>query len=89
MFVNKGFKTFDDALLDRHPELKNILMPSDQYPELQHILKNKPLKLPHGSFNTRVIINEGEIVERVYKTLNGRTISLFSKPLIDPLSQAA
>ena len=33
--------------------------------------------LPSGSMNTKVVISEGEIVERVYKTPKGEIISLF------------
>ena len=72
------FKAFDDALLERHPELKEVLKPNDQYPELKHILKNRSINLPIGSFNSKVIINDGEIVERVYKTPKGNVVSLFS-----------
>ena len=73
------FKAFDDALLERHPELKEVLKPNDNYPELKHILRFRPANLPVGSMNTRVIINDGEIIERVYKTPKGQVISLFSK----------
>ena len=79
MIVMKRFQAFDDALLERHPELKDALKPNDQYPELKHVLKNKPVTLPIGSFNTKVIINDGEITERVYKTPKGQVVSLFSK----------
>ena len=66
MVVTKKFNPFDDGLLDQHPELK-------------HILKFRPGKVPFGSMNTKVIINDGEIIERVYKTPKGQVISLFSK----------
>ena len=79
MVVKKKFKAFDDALLDQHPELKEVLLPNDQYPELNHILKFKPANLPVGSRNTKVIINDGVIIERVYKTPKGQVVSLFSK----------
>ena len=79
MIGMKKFKAFDDALLDQHPELKKALLPNDQYPELNHILDLKPFNLPVGSTNTKVIINDGEIIERVYKTPKGKVISLFSK----------
>ena len=74
----KKFKSFDDALLVQHPELKEFLKPNDQYPELKHILKLKPCNIPLGSMNTKVIIKYGEIIERVYKTPKGEVISLFS-----------
>ena len=80
MVLTKKFKAFDDAILDLHPELKEVLKPNDQYPELERILKNKSASLPSGSLNTRVIINNGEIVERVFKTPMGQLVSLFSKP---------
>ena len=80
MVLTKNFKAFDDAILDLHPELKDFLKPTDQYPELEHILKNRSANLPAGSLNTKVIINDGEIVERVFKTPMGQVVSLFSKP---------
>ena len=80
MVLTKKFKAFDDAILDLHPELKEVLKPNDQYPELEHILKKRSANLPAGSFNTKVIINDGEIVERVFKTPMGQVVSLFSKP---------
>ena len=79
MVLTKKFKAFDDAILDLHPDLKEVLKPNDQYPELEHILKNRYANLPAGSLNTKVIINDGEIVERVFKTPMGEVISLFSK----------
>tara|TARA_B100000700_G_C14309666_1_gene518690 strand:+ start:263 stop:532 length:270 start_codon:yes stop_codon:yes gene_type:complete len=78
MVLTKGFKAFDDALLDLHPDLINVLKPNDYYPEVKNILKNNSGNLPDGSLNTKVIINDGEIVERVYKTPKGQLISLFS-----------
>ena len=75
----KRYKAFDDTLLERHPELKEFLRPNDQYPELKNVLNSRTLNLPDGSFNTKVIINDGEIVERVYKTPKGQVVSLFSK----------
>ncbi len=89
MVVTKGFKAFDDTLLELHPELKEVLKPNDFYPELQHVLQNRHLNLPIGSFNTRVIINGGEIVERVYKTPKGKVVSLFSNPTNTVFAQVA
>ena len=80
MVLTKKFKAFDDAILDLHPDLKEVLKPNDQYPELEYILKNRSVNLPAGSLNTKVIINDGEIVERVFKTPMGQVVSLFSKP---------
>ena len=79
MVLTKKFKAFDDAILDLHPDLKEVLKPNDQYPELESILKNRFAKLPAGSFNTKVFINDGVIVERVFKTPMGQVVSLFSK----------
>ena len=79
MVAIKRFKAFNDELLDLHPDLKLVLKPNDQYPELKHIIKNRSANVPIGSMNTKIIINDGEIVERVYKTPKGEVISLFSK----------
>ncbi len=86
--MNK-FRAFDDTILDLHPELKEILKPNDQYPELEHIFKKRSTHLPPGSMNTKVIINDGKIVERVFKTPRGQVVSLFSKPSNVILDQAA
>ncbi len=88
MIVASSFKAFDDTLLERHPDLKDFLKPNDQYPELKHVQKNKAVNLPVGSFNLKVIINDGEIVERVYKTPTGKVVSIFSKSS-NGLDQAA
>ena len=79
MVLIKKFKAFDDAILDLHPDLKEVLKPKDHYPEIDHILKNRSVNLPFGSLNTKVIINDGEIVERVFMTPMGQVVSLFSK----------
>ena len=62
MVAKKKVKDFND--LDQFPDLKEALVPAIK-------------TLPSGSMNTKVIINEGEIVERVYKTPKGEIISLF------------
>ena len=80
MVLTKKFKAFNDAILDLHPELKVVLKPNDRYPELENILNNRSANLPSGSLNTKVIINNGEIVERIFKTPMGQVVSLFSKP---------
>ena len=80
MVLKNKFKAFDDAIFDLHPDLKDFLKPNDQYPELAHILKNRSSYLPAGSLITKVIINDGEIVERVFRTPMGQVVSLFSKP---------
>ena len=63
MISKKKIKDFKD--LDQFPDLKEALLPAIK-------------TLPSGSMNTKVIINEGEIVERVYKTPKGELISLFA-----------
>ena len=63
MIAKKKIKDFKD--LDQYPYLKEALVPAIK-------------TLPTGSINTKVIINEGEIVERVYKTPKGQIISLFA-----------
>ena len=62
MRVKKKIKEFNN--LDKYPDLKKAIVPA---------IKTLPL----GSINTKVVINEGEVVERVYKTPNGEVISLF------------
>ena len=64
MVSKKKIKDFNN--LDQFPDLKKALVPS---------IKTLPL----GSINTKVIINEGEVVERVYQTPNGEVLSLFPK----------
>ena len=63
MVVKKKIKDF--ANLDEFPDLKKALVPNAK-------------TLPFGSMNTKLIINEGEVIERVYKTPNGEIISIFS-----------
>ena len=89
MVLTKKFKAFNDAILDLHPDLKEALKPNDKYPELEYILKNRAATLPAGSMNTKVIINQGEIVERVFKTPMGEVVSFFSKPTSAILSEVA
>ena len=50
----------------------------DQYPDLKEAIVSTVETLPPGSINTKVIIDEGEIVERVYETPKGETISIFA-----------
>ena len=89
MVLTKKFKAFDDAILDLHPELKEVLKPNDHYPELEILLKKRSVNLPSGSLNTRVIINEGTIVERVYKTPKGQVVSLFPNSSSNSFDKAA
>ena len=89
MILKKKYKAFDDSILELHPDLKEVLKPNDHYPELELILKNRSPELPAGSLNTKVVINHGEIVERVFKTPMGHVISLFSNPSNSILDQAA
>ena len=62
MNSKKKIKDFDN--LDAYPNLREAVVPAIN-------------TLPYGSMNTKVIINEGKIVERVYKTPKGELISLF------------
>ena len=66
MVAKKKLKDFNN--LEEYPDLKKALVPSIK-------------TLPFGSMNTKVIINDGEVVERVYKTPNGQIISLFPNPI--------
>ena len=71
---------FDDAILDLHPDLKEVLKPSDHHPEIDRIVKNRFANLRAGSLNRKIIINDEKIVERVFITPRGQVLSLFSKP---------
>ena len=62
MVAMKKIKDFSD--LEQFPDLKEALVPAIK-------------TLPSGSMNTKVVISEGEIIERVYKTPKGEIISLF------------
>ena len=53
----------------------------EEYPDLKQALVPRTKTLPFGSMNTKVIINGGEAVERVYKTPNDEIISLFPNPI--------
>ena len=66
MVAMKKIKDFSD--LEQFPDLKEALVPAIK-------------TIPSGSINTKVIINEGEIVERVYKTPKGEIICLFANNL--------
>jgi len=68
MVAKKKIKDFNN--LENYPDLKKALIPSIK-------------TLPFGSINTKVIIDEGEVIERVYKTPNGEIISLFPNPIIE------
>ena len=63
MATKKKIKDFNN--LDDYPDLKKAVIPAS-------------MTLPTGSINTKVIINEGEVVERVYETPKGEIISLFT-----------
>ncbi len=63
MVAKKKIKDFKD--LDHFPHLKEALVPAVE-------------ALPYGSINTKVIIIEGEIVERVYETPKGEIVSLLA-----------
>tara|TARA_Y100001968_G_C19131726_1_gene607048 strand:+ start:557 stop:772 length:216 start_codon:yes stop_codon:yes gene_type:complete len=66
MVSKKKIKDFEN--LNKYPDLKEALIP---------VFKT----LPVGSMNTKVIIKEGEVVERVYKIPNGEIISLIPNPI--------
>ena len=66
MSAKKKIKDFND--LNQFPNLKEALVPAIK-------------TLPTGSINTKIIINEGEIVERVYKTPKGQIICLFANEM--------
>ena len=66
MAAKKKIKEFNN--LDEYPDLKKALIPAVN-------------SLPLGSMNTKVIINKGNVVERVYKTPKGEIISLFPNPI--------
>ena len=68
MVAKKKIKDFNN--LEEYPDLKKALVPSIK-------------TLPIGSMNTKVIINEGEVIERVYKTPNGEIITLFPNPITE------
>ena len=71
MTAKKKIKDFKD--LNQFPDLKEAVVPAIQ-------------TLPSGSINTKVIINEGEIVERVYKTPKGEIICLFANELLEEVA---
>ena len=89
MVLTKKFKAFDDSIFELHPDLKDVLKPNDEYPELKDILKDKSANLPAGSLNTKLIMINGEIIERVFKTPMGQVVSIFSKPTKVVLDQVA
>ena len=68
MVAKKKLKEFKN--LEEYPDLKKALVPSIR-------------TLPFGSMNTKVIINDGVVVERVYKTPNGEIISLLPNPITE------
>tara|TARA_Y100001978_G_scaffold173784_1_gene164939 strand:+ start:676 stop:891 length:216 start_codon:yes stop_codon:yes gene_type:complete len=63
----------------RIKDFKNL----DQYPDLKEALLSAVETLPAGSVNTKVIINEGEIVERVYETPKGENITLIANNFLE------
>ena len=68
MVTKRKIKEFNN--LNEFPDLKKALVPNSK-------------TLPKGSMNTKVIINEGEVIERVYKTPNGQLISLYPKSIAE------
>ena len=61
MIKKKKIKEFNN--LDQYPDLKKAVVPAIS-------------TLPSGSVNTKVIINRGRVIERIYKTPRGELISL-------------
>ena len=53
--------------LNEGTDLKKALVPS---------IKTLPL----GSINTKIIISEGKVIERLYETPNGEIISILPNP---------
>ena len=49
----------------------------DNYPDLRDAISKPNPPLPSGSINTKVIIDDGKVVERVYRTPTGELVSLF------------
>ena len=45
--------------------------------------KPKTVQIPPGSNTMKIIISNGEIIERVYQTPNGQIISLFPNLVFD------
>ncbi len=68
MAAKKKIKDFNN--LDNYPDLKKALVPC---------LKT----LPVGSINTKVIINKGSVVEKIYKTPKGEILSLFPNEITE------
>ena len=68
MVSKKKIKDFNN--LDKFPDLKEAIVPSVK-------------TLPFGSINTKVIIDQGKVVERVYKAPNGEIITLFPNQIIE------
>ena len=50
----------------------------DEYPDLKKAILPAIMSLPSGSINTKVIINDGEVVERIFETPKGEIISIFA-----------
>ena len=50
----------------------------EEYPDLKKAVVPAIMTLPSGSKNTKIIINEGKVIERVYETPKGELISLFT-----------
>ena len=58
----------------------------ENYPDLKEAIVPTIKRLPIGSINTKVIINEGEVVERVYETPKGKIISLLENEIAKNVS---
>ena len=71
MVAKKKIKEFNN--LEKFPDLKKALVPTVK-------------TLPVGTMNTKVFIDQGKVVERVYKTPQGEIISLFPHPITEEAS---
>ncbi len=71
MIAKKKIKDFNN--LDKFPDLKKALIPTNK-------------TLPIGTINTKVIIEKGKVIERVYKTPNGQIISLLENPITEKVA---
>ena len=66
MVSKKRNKNIND--LENHPDLKESIIPAIK-------------RIPSGSMTTKIIINEGVVVERIYETPKGEIISLLENEI--------
>ena len=53
----------------------------ENYPDLKESFKPAIKRIPSGSMTTKIIINEGVVVERIYETPKGEIISLIQNEI--------